>query len=257
MNWHNTDIDVLQRHGAEVDDHGAYRVFRFPACPSFHWGHFIEVTEPGSATDAAELSRWVDTFKRHFPDADWISILLPEQPNLAACEQLGLDYDPEVELVADTPLEHRALPEGYSVRPLDGDDDWAAWEELRLATSGATEPEALEGWLQFNREQQAWHRRAQREGTLQRFGAFDEHGQLCSSVGIFPLGDRGRFNNVSTAEQHRRQGLASHLLSVADEWCRQQGSRVTAIVADAGSEAERLYRSLGFRPAGEHHQVGA
>lgn len=292
MAWNDTDIDILLRHGAEVDDRGSYRVFRFPRCPLHHWGHFIQVLRPlgsgatgvgASATHdmiAEELCHWRATFDAHFPDADWVSILLPqplpETVPESAYTNLGLTYSREVVLVSDRPLAPRSLPEGYSVRPLHGDADWAAWEQLKLATSGpgaedgdntstdtGTESALLDDadptddMVTYIRQLERWHRQAQYEESMQRFGAFDADGKLCSSVGIFTLGDRARFNSVSTDAGHRRKGLASSLLYVADEWSRRHGCRASAIVADAGSDAERLYRSLGFTPRAEHYQLEA
>lgn len=290
MAWNDTDIDILLHHGAEVENHGSYRVFRFPRCPSYHWGHFIQVLHSldsgvtgveASGTQTVtteELRHWRATFKAHFPQADWVAILLPhpltESVSESAHKTLGLAYSREVVLVNDRPLEPRPLPGGYTVRPLHGDADWAAWEQLKLATSdsgaedgdadptsqddnNSSEADSSDDMVAYIRQLERWHRQAQREGTMQRFGAFDAEGKLCSSVGIFTLGERARFNSVSTDAEHRRKGLASHLLYIADEWSRRHGCRASAIVADAGSDAERLYRSLGFSPRAEHYQLEA
>jgi GNAT superfamily N-acetyltransferase len=53
---------------------------------------------------------------------------------------------------------------------------------------------------------------------------------------------------VVTAEQHRRRGLASHLLGVAADWAHARACDRLVILADADGAPSRLYRSLGFSP---------
>jgi GNAT superfamily N-acetyltransferase len=87
------------------------------------------------------------------------------------------------------------------------------------------------------------------QGHLAWFGAF--HGdRLAAELGIVDCGEGvARYQSVVTAAEHRRRGLAGHLLGVAAQWAADRGARRWVIVADAGSDAARLYRSRGFEPA--------
>ena len=104
--------------------------------------------------------------------------------------------------------------------------------------------------------------RMSRAGDAGWFGAFTEGGDLAAELGIV-LCDEGvaRYQSVLTGSDHRRRGLTSHLLGVAADWAmgpaRRDGSLTTrlVIVADADSDAGRLYSRRGFTLAG--HSYGA
>lgn len=53
---------------------------------------------------------------------------------------------------------------------------------------------------------------------------------------------------------HRRQGLARHMMVAAAQWAAENGARHVALaVTKANAPALSLYRSLGMRPMGEYH----
>lgn len=84
-----------------------------------------------------------------------------------------------------------------------------------------------------------------RRGTYRAL--VDESGAVVAALGAFYADGTGRFANVATAPAYRRRGCASHLITTVLTHVRRRVDDV-AIVADAGSDAERLYRSLGFLP---------
>ncbi len=79
------------------------------------------------------------------------------------------------------------------------------------------------------------------------FGAFAD-GILVADLGIVRCGTTARYQSVGTNEQHRRRGLASHLLGVAARWAADRGCDQWVIVTEATNPAGRAYRSLGFEP---------
>jgi ribosomal protein S18 acetylase RimI-like enzyme len=69
-----------------------------------------------------------------------------------------------------------------------------------------------------------------------------------AGLGIFRTAERlARFQDVDTHRDHRRQGLASHLLLAAGHYAHQQlGAATLVIAADPDYQAIGPYRSLGF-----------
>lgn len=61
-------------------------------------------------------------------------------------------------------------------------------------------------------------------------------------------GATARYQGVGTSAEHRRRGLASHLLGVAAQWSADRGCDRWVIVTEPTNPAGRVYRSLGFMP---------
>lgn len=235
LGW-RTDLAVHRLSGARIEQHGDHLVVATPAEPAYHWGNFVLVTDPAAVDDAP---RWVAAFEHAFPGARHRAVGLVADPaRRIAWAEAGLRLEHEDVLATTGGPQRRPLPPGYRVRELRTD---AEWEQL---ASGIDEPSPER--LGFARRR-AWTRRAMVErGAAAFFGAFAGD-ELAASLGIVDCGEGvHRYQEVRTAPGHRRQGLASHLVGVAAEWAAARGSRQWVIVADADSDAGRLYRSLGF-----------
>lgn len=78
------------------------------------------------------------------------------------------------------------------------------------------------------------------------FGAFygDE---LVAQMGIFHDAQIARYQSVETRVTHRRRGVCSALLRHAAQWALRRAQQ-TVVVAEADSDAGRLYRRMGFSP---------
>jgi GNAT superfamily N-acetyltransferase len=79
------------------------------------------------------------------------------------------------------------------------------------------------------------------------FGVFSD-GVLVADLGIVRCDRIARYQSVGTDAEHRRRGLAAHLLGLAARWAGDQGCDQWVIVTEASNPAGRLYRSLGFAP---------
>jgi GNAT superfamily N-acetyltransferase len=79
------------------------------------------------------------------------------------------------------------------------------------------------------------------------FGAFASD-VLVADLGIVRCGRMARYQSVSTDQDHRRQGLAAHLLGVAARWSGEHDCDRWVIVTEAANPAGRVYRSVGFKP---------
>ena len=239
-----TDLAILEHSGSTVEDHGEHLLVRTPHNPDFHWGHCLFVTDEDAMGDAA---RWVDAFQLAFPEATWVAIGLPRMPDdQDAWVAQGLDLELDDVLTTRTLPRQSPLPEGYTVRRLSG-QDWAQSVARSVAENDRTDehdPQSFERFAQG----QALVRRALSERDMgASFGAFADD-VLVADLGIVRCGTTARYQSVGTDDEHRRHGLASHLLGVAARWTADRGCDRWVIVTEATNPAGRVYRSLGFEP---------
>ena len=239
-----TDLAILEHTGSLVQDHGDHLVVRTPANPDFHWGNFLLVTDDAAVDDA---DRWVAAFRAALPEATWVAIGLPRMPE-----------------ARDAWLAHGI---GSSSRRCCRHAPSPAGRRCPRATRCAGSP-ATTGtrtWRAPSRRTSAAGRRtrprscASRGAQLQArqdlsardlgawFGAFAD-GALVADLGIVRCGTTARYQDVTTEEEHRGRGLASHLLGVAAHWAAEGGCEQWVIVTGATNPAGRVYRSLGFEP---------
>lgn len=239
-----TDLAVLQHSGSTVEERRDHLLVRTPDNPDFHWGHCLFVTDNDAVDDA---DRWVKTFQSAFPTATWIAIALiraPDDPEPWVAQ--GLDVELDDVLTTRTLPQQKPLPDGYAVRRLSG-QDWALLAARSMAENDRTGEHDPRSFQRFARSQ------ARARGELSErevgacFGAF-HHGELIADLGIVRCGTTARYQSVGTDQEHRRRGLASHLLGVAARWAADYGCDRWVIVTEESNPAGRVYRSLGFEP---------
>lgn len=242
---------VLEHGGSSVEDRGDHLVVRTPQNPTFHWGNCIFVTDPAVLADAAG---WVQTFHAAFPSATWVAIGLVKMPDDTSAwkeQQFELELD-DVLATSTLPLQ-KPLSDGYTVRRLDGDD----WEQVvrRAMTdnerSGEYEPQSHEPFMRARVQSQ---RELSERDVAAFFGAFAGE-TLVAELGIVRCGTSARYQTVATDAEHRRRGLASHLLGVAARWAAEHGCEQWVIITEPTNPAGRVYRSVGFEPAEPNAQA--
>jgi GNAT superfamily N-acetyltransferase len=242
LGWH-TDLAVRRLDGSVVEERGDHLLVRTPANPLFHWGNFVLVTDPGRLDDA---EGWLELFEHEFPEAAHRAIgMVAEPADLERWRALGLEIERDDVLATDTCPASTPLPDGYLVRQLTEAIEWEQSTAMRIEEFAPDDPREA----QFERNVTESRVRTTDSGKVAWFGAFCGD-RLAAELGIVDC-DQGvaRYQAVVTHADHRRQGLAGHLLGVAATWARDRGSRTWVIVADDGSDAARLYRARGFVPA--------
>jgi GNAT superfamily N-acetyltransferase len=242
LSWH-TDLAVLRLEGSTIDERSDHLVVRTPTNPIYYWGNFVLVTDPDRVDDAAH---WLDVFETELPDAAHRAIGLVTKPTDAdAWKAVDLELTHDDVLVAETCPEPTPVPQGYLVKQIRDAIEWEQSSGLRIAEFAEGDPREAE----HERKRTASRAALSEQGRLAWFGAF--HGdRLVAELGIVDCGEgAARYQSVVTGAEHRRQGLAGHLLGAAAQWAADRGARRWVIVADAGSDAGRLYRSRGFEPA--------
>ena len=239
-----TDLAILEHTGSTVDERGDHLVVRTPNNPDFHWGNCVFVTDASAVDDAA---RWSATFRSNFPGARWVAIGLirmPDDHRAWAAQELELELD-EV-LTAESQPRQTPLPDGYTVRRITG-DGWTQCLARAVAENLRTGQEDPESYLRFAEGRVQARRELSAADTGAFFGAFAGD-VLVADLGIVRCGNTARYQSVSTDQQHRRRGLATHLLGVAARWSAEQGCDRWVIVTEADNPAGRVYRSVGFEP---------
>jgi GNAT superfamily N-acetyltransferase len=136
------------------------------------------------------------------------------------------------------------LPDGYAVRQF-GDSDWELSVARAVAENARSGDEDPQSYEQFVRRQTEARRALSERGLAAFYGAFAD-GRLVAELGIVRCGTTARYQHVGTDEEHRRRGLASHLLGVAARWAGDQGCDQWVIVTEATNPAGRVYRAAGF-----------
>lgn len=248
LGW-RTDLAVLRLGDSTVTEHGDHLVVRTPTAPTYHWGNFVFVTDP-SAVDDAE--RWLARFEEALPALRHRAVGLVSEPtDMSGWRSAGLGLELSDVLVRSEPVAAVPLPNDYTVRALETADDWERSTRLRI-DSDQDDP-------QFEADVTSGRRGMVEAGHTRWFGAF-EGLELVAELGIVdcgvsPDGHLARYQSVLTAPDHRRRGLTSHLLGVASRWAGRRGCDQWVIVADDGTDANRLYRAHGFEPTARSAQV--
>lgn len=245
--WH-TDLAISRFAGAEVTDHGDHYVIRSPHSPTFHWGNFVLVTDP-DAVDAAD--RWLSVFAANFPEARHVAIGLPGLPSDSGSQAWaasGLAIDTDEVLFTTTQPSHTPIAPGYVSRSLEP-DDWEGLVRLDAVQNERTGEHESAGYEQFVRNQNLARRGLIERGRAQWFGAADaDTGELVATLGVVACDGVARYQSVGTDADHRRRGLAAHLLGMAAQWAADHGCDQWVIVTETTNPAGRVYRSVGFEP---------
>ena len=239
-----TDLAILRHSGSTIEDWGDHLLVRTPANPDFHWGHCLFVTDADAVDEAG---RWVRTFQSAFPEARWVAIGLITMPaDQEAWVTLGLELERDDVLTTRTLPRQTPLSEGYVVRRL-GRQDWARSLARSVAENDRTHQEEPLSFERFATAQVKARQALSDRDLGASFGAF-RGDLLVAELGIVRCGATARYQSVGTDQDHRRRGLASHLLGVAARWAADHGCDQWVIVTEATNPAGRVYRSVGFEP---------
>lgn len=247
-----TDVAVLLLGGAVLDEYDDHLVVREPENPRAHWGNFVLVTDDGAVDDAP---RWLTRFAEVFPEARHVAIGLVAPPDPAPWVSQGLEVETDDVLSAERLPEQRPCPGGYTARAFRTDDDWAQHVALAVRDNALTGDNEPEGHGIFMRARAVTRQRMAEQGRAAWFGAF-RGDEMVADLGIVDCGEAtARYQSVGTDADHRRRGLAGHLIGLAARWAEGKGCTRWVIITEMDNPAGRLYRSIGFAPAVQNVQA--
>lgn len=240
-----TEIALAATRG-KVTDRGDYLVVETPDDPGYYHGNVLVLP---ASPQVGEVAYWTKRFETEFaknPAIKHVTLWWDGiSGNRGAVDELraaGFTISTSQVLTAS---EVNAPPAALDVRTL-APNELAATADLAW-TIGDRHDEA---YRQFLHRRAAWHHQLVSHGAATFWGAFD-HGVLVASLGLVPvfgpLGKLARYQDVQTLPSHRRQGLAGALLATAAHHALEHAAEGVVIVAEAESEAERVYRRVGFR----------
>lgn len=253
---YQTDFILHQLEGEISETEHYYRILT-PSNPNFHYGNYLVFkSPPGLETYLA----WRRAFQQevasgytriHHELYGWDSDDLGD-PSAFLDVGFRLDYCTVMTLHKLT--ENFATPEGISLRALQTEADYEQTIELqtRISIENGYEEEGSKTYL---RQKMSSYRSMIEAGHGQWFGAFRGE-ELAATMGLFWNTTVGRYQEVATAPEHRRQGLARTLTHfVADYGLRHGKLKTLVIVADINYHAKTLYESVGFRHGGYQYAL--
>ena len=253
---YRTDL-IFHRFAGEVLDRGDYLVIRSPRQQGFYWGNLLLFP---AAPGAGDYERWEGLFREEFRDLAGVRHMTfgwddPEggdavlEPFLAA----GFRYEPGAVLsTSEARAPARGAWEELEVRPISGDEEWAEACRCQVA---CRDPELSEEAYQGFVARRMTGLRAMVEAGLGVWiGAFLEDRQV-GNLGIFQHDGVGRFQTVCTHPGFRGRGVCSNLVYRTSLLAFEElGCQTLVIVSESGSQAERIYRSVGYHA--EEVQLG-
>lgn len=247
-----TDLAILAADGAQITDRGEYLVITSPHNPGYYWGNFLQLRVPTASRTPQE---WIATFQREVPGVAHVTFGLADAPEMTHWEPLGFRSDGEESLVTTSVPRTGPLPVGYTPRELVSDTDFAALAALKLRDNARTRAHRPDSYATFVERQVASWRRSVEAGDGRWFGADAPDATLAAALGIRVLADpwggervMARYQSVLTDAEHRRRGLAAHLLGLAGAWAGRKGAQEWVICTETTNAAGRVYRRAGFSP---------
>lgn len=251
-----TDL-IFARFSGSVIDKGSYTLIQTPSNPGFYWGNYIIFDQ---APQKGSLKEWTTVFDKEFS-------YLSEPHHYAFTWDTGkddkgehqeflnagFDFDSATVLIATKLSAPPHINDRLRVRKISSNQDWH--DVIRLQTLCADPKFMNDHFEQFKGRQMASYRRMSEAGQGSWFGAFLE-GQLVGDLGIFYEDQIGRYQNVETHPDYRRQGICGTLVYQTGLVAFKEFSVNHLVMeADIDYHAARIYESVGFRRTEVNHAL--
>jgi len=244
-----TELALADTRG-KVIDRGDCLVIETPDDPGYYYGNVLVLPEPPRAGEVAHWRQRFDSELGTNPEIRHVTFVWD-----------GIADDPgavgELE-AAGFVLEHTQVMVAAAMSPRHVDTDLRplATDEITTDLAWAIADRHDESYRRFLSRRASWHRDLVARGTARFWGAFVDD-QLVASLGLVdlaaggaawsgPLARHARYQDVQTATEHRKRGLASALLAMSAVDAFARGIAGAVIVAAPASEAASVYEHAGF-----------
>jgi ribosomal protein S18 acetylase RimI-like enzyme len=252
---YRTDL-IFPEFDGQILDRGDHLVILTPTNPTFYWGNFLLFQNPPGEGD---LKKWKTIFTQEIGSqvkAEHFALGWDTVNGELGAVQPFLDEGFNLNQTVVLTTQQVKIPPKYNrevvIRPLTSDDDWEQATQNQIACRDPNH--SLEGYQIFKRDQMRRYRQMNQSGLGHWFGAF-LGSQLVAELGVFTSGKLGRFQQVGTHPDYRRQGICGVLVYQASRYTfEKMGVETLVMVADENYHAAKIYESIGFEP--KEHQVG-
>jgi ribosomal protein S18 acetylase RimI-like enzyme len=243
-----TDL-IFSKISGSVTDKGSYTLIQTPSNPGFHWGNFIVFDH---APAKGSLKEWKAIFDREFgyyaePHHyvfTW-DTGKDDQGDHQEFLDANFEFDSASVLTATKLNPPPYLNDQIVVRKITSDQDWD--EVLKLQIICAKPKFRNDYYEEFKKRQRDDYRKMSESGMGAWFGAFLGD-KMVGDLGIFYEGNIGRYQNVGTHPDCRRQGICGTLVYQAGQLALQEfGINHLVMEADINYHAARIYESVGFK----------
>lgn len=231
----------------EFDARDGYTVYRAPRFPTYYSGNGLRL-ERGDRS----LADWEGLHAEHFPPATYehrtftFDDVAEFEPLTALAAANRYHCAHEVFLHLGGEPRPTASLHGFEMRQIRTE---AEWEAMRRFDD---EQNSDEDWYEegdgmlFEKDRAV----SQAVGITWHYLADPSSGQMVAKAGSFSHRGAISLQDVVTAKDMRRRGLATGLLEAVIQGYRAEGFAHFSLSADRDEEAIRIYRRLGFRDVG-------
>lgn len=239
---------IFHQLESQIKEKRNYIVVRTPSRPDYFWGNFIILRD--RIDTQIKFQRWIDIYSDEFDTFDSFKTFAFDcvDGNIGD-EEIFAAFDFSLYknkgLVTDAVHPPPHLNANFEFKIVDVESEIEALIEVHTNDEWPL-PKELE--KPFLKQQFESLLKLQQKGIGKRFGAYVD-GKLAADLGIYTMGEIGRFNNVATHQNYRRQGLCGALMYLSSDYAlANMGVKKLVIEAAEDYHALRIYESVGFTP---------
>ena len=225
----------------------SYVVCRMPQNPTYYWGNLVIFKDEPQRDD---FDQWISVNGTEFGESSghvtfgWES---QRVGNINRFIRHGFSLKSDSVLMLEALKPDPEPGKNLSLREICTDADWEAVLKLQILVSEGGTPS--KEYVEFKNRAFQTYRRLSEAGAGAWWGAFIGE-TLVGDMGLYfdDQFETGRFQSVETHPEYRRIGVCSDLLhAVAGNALAKYPDAKLVICTEKDSDAERIYRKLGFK----------